>query len=156
MNYKHTNLQIDLEELKTIDDVKNGYLEVHINLPDGYEICVLVATPQNLQSIMDMNEVNFLEPEYMFIIVNELTEEIITEAINNYMKTNPSGYWLKLHHFKGEISKYVFDELQEKQIEERRQTSILRLCDLQEFIEKVKLQTIEKNNINILFYEKGL
>jgi hypothetical protein len=27
MNYKHTNLQIDLEELKTIDDVKNGNIE---------------------------------------------------------------------------------------------------------------------------------
>ena len=70
MNYKHTNLQINLEDLKTIDDVKNGNIEVYITLPDGYEICVSVATPQNLQSLMDMNEVNFLEPEYIFIIVN--------------------------------------------------------------------------------------
>ena len=32
MNYKHTNLQINLEELKTIDNVKNGNIEVPIIL----------------------------------------------------------------------------------------------------------------------------
>ena len=154
MNYKHTNLQINLEDLKTIDDVKNGNIEVYITLPDGYEICVSVATPQNLQSLMDMNEVNFLEPEYMFIIVNELTEEIITKAINNYMKTDPSGYWLKLHHFNAEISKHVFDELQAKQIEERRQMSLLMgLCDLEDKIENLssKERSTLKTNINKLF-----
>ena len=82
MNYKHTNLQINLEELKTIDNVKNGNIEVPIILPDGYQICVSVATPQNLQSIMDANEVDFLAPECIFIIVNELTEKIIIKAIN--------------------------------------------------------------------------
>ena len=136
MNYKHTNLQINLKELKTIDNVKNGNIEVPIILPDGYQICVSVATPQNLQSIMDANAVDFLAPECIFIIVNELTEELITKAINNYMKTDPSGYWLKLHHFNSEISKHVFDELQAKQIEQRRQMSLLMgLCDLQDKID---------------------
>ena len=146
MNYKHTNLQINLEDLKTIDDVKDGNIEVYITLPDGYEICVLVATPQNLQSIMDANEVDFLEPEYIFIIVNELTEELITKAINNYMKTDPSGYWLKLHHFNSEISKHVFDELQAKQIEARRyNTLLLELCDFEEKIDS--LSSNEKSTI---------
>jgi hypothetical protein len=153
MNYKHTNLQINLEDLKTIDDVKNGNIEVYITLPDGYEICVSVATPQNLQSLMDMNEVNFLEPEYMFIIVNELTEETIIKAINNYMETDQSGYWLKLHHFNSAISKHVFDELQVKQIEERRQMSLLvELCDLEEKIDSLssKERSTLKSDVNKL------
>ena len=146
MNYKHTNLQINLEELKTIDNVKNGNIEVPIILPDGYEICVSVATPQNLQSIMDANEVDFLAPEYIFIIVNELTEELITKAINNYMETDQSGYWLKLHHFNSEISKHVFDELQAKQIEARRyNTLLLELCDFEEKIDS--LSSNEKSTI---------
>ena len=154
MNYKHTNLQINLEELKTIDNVKNGNIEVPIILPDGYEICVSVATPQNLQSIMDANEVDFLEPEYIFIIVNELTEELITKAINNYMKTDPSGYWLKLHHFNSEISKHVFDELQAKQIEARRyNTLLLELCDFEEKIDSLsgKEESTLKSDVNKLF-----
>ena len=154
MNYKHTNLQINLEELKTIDNVKNGNIEVPIILPDGYEICVSVATPQNLQSIMDTNEVDFLEPEYIFIIVNELTEEIIIKAINNYMETDQSGYWLKLHHFNSEISKHVFDELQAKQIEVRRyNTLLLELCDFEEKIDSLSSneKSTLKTNINKLF-----
>jgi hypothetical protein len=154
MNYKHTNLQINLKELKTIDNVKNGNIEVPIILPDGYEICVSVATPQNLQSIMDANEVDFLEPEYIFIIVNELTEETIIKAINNYMETDQSGYWLKLHHFNSEISKHVFDELQTKQIEERRQMSLLTgLCDLQDKIDNLssKERSTLKSDVNKLF-----
>ena len=154
MNYKHTNLQINLKELKTIDNVKNGNIEVPIILPDGYQICVSVATPQNLQSIMDANEVDFLEPEYIFIIVNELTEELITKAINNYMKTDPSGYWLKLHHFNSEISKHVFDELQAKQIEQRRYTTLyVELCDFEEKIDNLssKEKSTLKSDVNKLF-----
>ena len=154
MNYKHTNLQINLEDLKTIDDVKDGNIEVYITLPDGYEICVLVATPQNLQSLMDMNEVDFLEPEYIFIIVNELTEELITKAINNYMKTDPSGYWLKLHHFKNQINKYIFDDLQTKQIAERRYTTLyVELCDFEEEIDNLSSneKSTLKTKINKLF-----
>ena len=154
MNYKHTNLQINLKELKTIDNVKNGNIEVPIILPDGYEICVSVATPQNLQSIMDANAVDFLAPECIFIIVNELTEELITKAINNYMKTDPSGYWLKLHHFNSEISKHVFDELQAKQIEARRyNTLLLELCDFEEKSDSLSSneKSTLKTNINKLF-----
>ena len=146
MNYKHTNLQINLKELKTIDNVKNGNIEVPIILPDGYEICVSVATPQNLQSIMDANEVDFLEPEYIFIIVNELTEETIIKAINNYMETDKSGYWLKLQYFKDQINKYIFDDLQTKQIEARRYNALLlELCDFEEKIDS--LSSNEKSTI---------
>ena len=154
MNYKHTNLQINLKELKTIDNVKNGNIEVPIILPDGYEICVSVATPQNLQSIMDANAVDFLAPECIFIIVNELTEELITKAINNYMKTDPSGYWLKLHHFKNQINKYIFDDLQTKQIAERRYTTLyVELCDFEEEIDNLSSneKSTLKTKINKLF-----
>lgn len=103
---------------------------------------------------MDANEVDFLAPEYIFIIVNELTEEIITKAINNYIETNPSGYWLKLHRFASQISPYVFDQLQVQDIEERRKNELLfELCTLSEKIDNLsgKEESTLKSDVNKLF-----
>jgi len=51
------------------------------------------------------------------------------------MKTDSSRYLLKLYPFKGEISKYIFGELQAKQIEECYYLSVLLgLNDLKEKI----------------------
>ena len=70
------------------------------------------------------------------------------------MKTDPSGYWLKLHHFNSEISKHVFDELQAKQIEQRRYTTLyVELCDFEEKIDNLssKEKSTLKSDVNKLF-----
>ena len=64
---------------------------------------------------MDKNKVNYFEPGYPFIIVKELTEEVITEAIQAY--ESGDAYWLKLYHFAGKVDTAVFNQLQAEHIE---------------------------------------
>ena len=44
---------------------------------------------------MDDSSVNFIEPGQPLIIVKQLTQEFIEEAINEYALND--GYWLKLN-----------------------------------------------------------
>lgn len=126
MSDQNPQIKIDLTNLNRIDDVKNGNIDVFVTLPDGFSISVLVGTTENLQHLMKKDNVNFLSPPSLFIVVTELTEEIIKEAINSYMEADPSGYWLKLHYFASRISTHVFDELQVQEIEERRKDELYR------------------------------
>ena len=52
---------------------------------------------------MNDNSVNFIKPEQPLIIVKQLTQQFIEEAINEYALND--GYWLKLHQFAGPIDK---------------------------------------------------
>ena len=131
-------IQIDVTDLNRIKDVKNGNIDVFVTLPDGFSISVLVATTENLQYLMEKDNVNFLSPPSLFIIVTELTEDIVKEAINGYIEDDPSGYWLKLQYFANQISPHVFDVLQVQEIEERRKDELSsELYTLSEKIDKL-------------------
>jgi len=131
-------IQIDVTDLNRIKDIKNSNIDVFVTLPDGFSISVLVATTENLQYLMEKDNVNFLSPPSLFIIVTELTEDIIKEAINGYMEADPSGYWLKLQYFASLISTHVFDELQVQEIEKRRKDELSsELYTLSEKIDKL-------------------
>ena len=73
-----------------IDAVKSGNVRVFGTLSEGFSISVLVGTSQNLQHLMGKDNVNFLSPPSLFIIVTKLTEEIIKDAINGYMEAGRS------------------------------------------------------------------
>lgn len=131
-------ISIDVTDLNRIKDVKNGNIDVFVTLPDGFSISVLVATTENLQYLMEKDNVNFLSPPSLFIIVTELTEDIVKEAINGYIEDDPSGYWLKLQYFANQISPHVFDVLQVQEIEERRKDELSsELYTLSEKIDKL-------------------
>ena len=85
MSDQSPQIKIDLTNLNRIDDVKNGNIDVFVTLFEGFSISVLVGTSQNLQHLMGKDNVNFLSPPSLFIIVTKLTEEIIKDAINGYM-----------------------------------------------------------------------
>ena len=87
---------------------------------------------------MEKDNFNFLSPPSLFIIVTELTEDIVKEAINGYIEDDPSGYWLKLQYFANQISPHVFDVLQVQEIEERRKDELSsELYTLSEKIDKL-------------------
>ena len=131
-------IQIDVTDLNRIKDIKNSNIDVFVTLPDGFSISVLVATTENLQYLMEKDNVNFLSPPSLFIIVTELTEDIVKEAINGYIEDDPSGYWLKLQYFANQISPHVFDVLQVQEIEERRKDELSsELYTLSEKIDKL-------------------
>lgn len=90
MSDQNPQIKIDLTNLNRIDDVKNGNIDVFVTLSEGFSISVLVGTSQNLQHLMGKDNVNFLSPPSLFIIVTKLTEEIIKDAINGYMEAGRS------------------------------------------------------------------
>lgn len=86
--------------LSNIVDIENDNIDVFIELDDGFQYNMLVATPQNLICLMDKENMNYLPAGGPFIVVKTLTEENIRNAIENYLEDD--GYWLKLYQLAGE------------------------------------------------------
>ena len=101
--------------LEDITDIENSNIDVFVELEDGYNYTVVVATAKNIESLMDKEKMNYFEPGYPFIIVKKLTKDIIEETLKAYAEND--AYWLKLYHFAGKINKTVFNQLQAEHIE---------------------------------------
>jgi hypothetical protein len=109
ISFVHPNV---LEEIPNIEDHN---IDVFVELEDGYEYVVVVATCNNILSLMDKEKMNFSEPGDPFIIVRKLTKEISEEAVKAYAEND--AYWLKFHHFGGEVNMAVFNKLQAEHIQ---------------------------------------
>jgi len=103
--------------LEDVEDVYDDNLDVFVDLENGLNSTVVVATPKNLMYLMKKENSNFLSPGEPMIIVRKLTMEIIQEAIQAYAE-DEDVYWLKLHHFASSIGLDRFDKLQKYQDEE--------------------------------------
>ena len=99
--------------MKYIEDIYDDNLDVFVELEDGSEYTVIVGTPKNFLTLMNRQEMDFLEPGCPFIIVRKLTIEVIEKEIHAHTQDN--AYWLKLHHFSESIKSDMFNELQEDQ-----------------------------------------
>ena len=99
--------------MKYTEDIYDDNLDVFVELEDGSEYTVIVGTPKNFLTLMNRQEMDFLEPGCPFIIVRKLTIEVIEKAIHAHTQDN--AYWLKLHHFSESIKSDMFNELQEDQ-----------------------------------------
>ena len=83
-------------------DLVNDCLDVFVTLEDDFctddfSYVVEVTTPQFLSAYMEKLKSDFLPPEYPYIIVSKLTDETIQAAIESYVNTKDSSYWLKLY-----------------------------------------------------------
>jgi hypothetical protein len=67
---------------------------------NDFEYWVEIATPQALSSHMENNKENFLEPEYTFIIVRELTPLVIRETLEAFSVDKENAFWLNYHQLK--------------------------------------------------------
>jgi hypothetical protein len=98
-------------------DSENDNIDVSVNTDDGYNYVLSVATPKNIQFLMDKEGKEYYGSGYPFIIVNKLTPEIIEQAVKAFAEKN-NGYWLKTYHFagwQGAIDESIFDQLKAKQ-----------------------------------------
>jgi hypothetical protein len=98
-------------------DVASSNIDVFVELEHGYTYTVIVGTPKNIEYLMDKDKMNYFEPNDPFIIVKELTKDIIEETLKAYGEYK-DGYWLKLYHFAAEIDETVFNKLQAEHIKE--------------------------------------
>ncbi len=103
----------DLPDFEDIHyDVYNSNRDVFVTDETGYTYILTVATPQNLECLMDENGMNYWDGHPM-IIVKKLTKEIIAEAIRAYAELN-DAYWLKFYHFCDRIDRLDLDQLPAK------------------------------------------
>ena len=81
------------------EDLVNGCVDVFITLEDNSVYFVEVTTPRFLEVLMEESEGSkFLPPQDPYIIVSELTDEIIKAAIEEFIRAEEDSYWLKLYH----------------------------------------------------------
>ena len=85
------SIQIN-ENLLDLKNPFNSNVEVFVRFKDGLTVTIIVGTPKNLEYLMTKDQVNFYGPGLPWIIVKELTFEIIHEAIQNYMDDCPNGF----------------------------------------------------------------
>ena len=97
--------------LKNIENIYDDNIDVFVDLENGRNYTVVVATYQNILSLLNQENSNFLPPGEPMILVRKLTMEVIEEAIQAYAKDD-NGYWLKLHHFASFIEPDMFDRLE--------------------------------------------
>ena len=84
-------------------DLFNDALDVFVILEDDYctdDFCYIieVTTLQFLSTILEKGNNGFLLPDYPFIIVSKLTDDIIQAAIESFVNSDDEARWLKLYH----------------------------------------------------------
>jgi hypothetical protein len=100
--------------LKNIENIYDDNIDVFVELENGRSYTVIVGTYQNILSLLNQENSNFLPPGEPMIMVRKLTMELIEEAIEAYVK-HRDGYWLKLYHFASFIEPNIFDRLEKSE-----------------------------------------
>ena len=82
-------------------DLVNDCLDVFVTVEGDdfeFEYWVEVTTPKFLSGYMEKLKSDFAPPEYPYIIVSKLTNEIIEAAIQAYIDKEDNLFWLRLYH----------------------------------------------------------
>lgn len=93
-----------LADMKQIEDIYNDSLDVLVTAEgDPYyegekNYLIEVVTPQWLISQMDKTQMDFLSPDYPFLVVRKITVAVIKEALKELVESEEDGYWLKFYH----------------------------------------------------------
>lgn len=91
------NLQF-LDDFRNCQSPQTQKLRICVEL-DNHETYILtVVTPDYLQSWMEANDRNYLPPSNLWMIVRQLTPQIIQETMEAYA-TESDGYLLKFFHY---------------------------------------------------------
>lgn len=98
--------------LTEISNTKDDNVDVFVELDDGIIYTLVVATPKNLETLMERENTGYLPAAAPMIIVQEITEENIREALETYLNNN--AYWLKLYFLAAEFNQDVFEEMLNK------------------------------------------
>ena len=125
---------VKIKEIKYLvppQDLFNDALDVFVTLEDDYcrdGFCyfVEVTTPKFLSTMMEKEKSTFLQPDYPYIIVSKLTDDIIRAAIESFI--NPKDFpeeeellWLKLYHVIPKLTPEEIDEILNRKKEEEIQ-----------------------------------
>lgn len=102
--------------LSEIDDIENDNIDVFVEIDDGTAYTFTAITPKNFYWYMDKEELDFFPIGTPYIIVRQLTDEIIRSAIQKALDDEiwQNAYWLKLYHLAGNFDIKMMDQMIEK------------------------------------------
>ena len=69
-------------------DPHNDNIDVCVTLADGQQFTFVVATPENLNHLMEQDRLAYLRPGLPFVFVRELTDTNIRAVIDDLIKNN--------------------------------------------------------------------
>lgn len=72
--------------LAEIEDKSNDNIDVCVRTEDGKEYTLVFITPDNLKSLMDANGKIYIEPDFKFIVVKQISEAAIYTAITEIVQ----------------------------------------------------------------------
>ena len=105
----------------------NDAVDVLVDLEensDEFGYVVEVTTPQFISTMMEKEKDTFLLPDYPYIIVSKLTDDIIHAAIKSSINPQDSRniyeelYWLKLYHLIPSLRMEHVNELYDRKKQE--------------------------------------
>ena len=75
-----------------------SYLDPRVDLENDFYYVIEVTTPKFFYTLMEKFKSDFVPPDYPYIIVSKLTDDIIRAAIQEFIDKKEDSYWLKLYH----------------------------------------------------------
>ena len=71
--------------ISEIKDIRNDNIDVCVTCEDGREFSFVFITPENLKQMMATENTQHIDFRFKFIVVKELSERIIEEALCELM-----------------------------------------------------------------------
>lgn len=140
MKIKNIEWPMYFDEIVNIDD---DYIDIFVELDDGFTYTMEVATCKWYYTYMDTYETNYLPYSPPKIIVKNLTKENIANALEEYIQDD--GYWLKVYLLSVE-REHAFDiEIINKLVNEFENTP-MKLQSKGIFIENIVYPHLSINN----------
>ena len=72
--------------LAEIEDPTNANIDVCVRTNEGKDYTLVFITPDNLKSLMESNDEPYTHPDFKFIVINQISEDVITAVIKEIAK----------------------------------------------------------------------
>ena len=90
-------------------DRYNDNIDVFVETTDGTRYTLTVCTPQFYYSYMDKEGLNYVPASPPDVIVKELTDENIMQALQSFCEDE--GYWMNAYCLLGRCTVHTADEM---------------------------------------------
>ena len=72
--------------LTEIEDPTNANIDVCVRTTEEKDYTLVFITPDNLKSLMESNNEAYIHPDFKFIVINQISEDVITAVIKEIAK----------------------------------------------------------------------
>ncbi len=72
--------------LAEIEDPTNANIDVCVRTTEEKDYTLVFITPDNLKSLMESNNEAYIHPDFKFIVINQISEDVITAVVKEIAK----------------------------------------------------------------------